>query len=135
MSAHTPGPWTAVPDQRPTRRALRTFAVGAGGVEIATVWESAPARALELGEVSARVDADARLIAAAPELLAACEALMSYVTPTVEALALNAERDGATVRAEGPGRIDETRLNGPTVRAILGSCAAARAAIAKARPL
>lgn len=68
QSKHTPGPWIA-PDtflnNQPNRTYLRQKAYG--GAVIA-----------DLGETSHVNQADARLIAAAPELLEACKALLMH---------------------------------------------------------
>ena len=67
MSGHTPGPWAATYD--PTRDSWRIDSVAC---PIATVWG-----------LSANVAANARLIAAAPELLATLTSLLLAIEAPV----------------------------------------------------
>ena len=71
MSKRTPGPWRF----EPAGKRLRV--VGARGVWLATA-EYAPAHDVEPGDVDrAQAEANARLIAAAPDLLAALQAMLT----------------------------------------------------------
>lgn len=64
MAKHTPGPWRAMPDGYIQRDAVDPF----GGAVVAHVRHSAPDRQA----------ANARLIAAAPDLLDMCERLLGF---------------------------------------------------------
>jgi hypothetical protein len=90
MSKHTPGPWTIREPgyiEAKTRKGHSVYLVGyAYNLEIA--------RACERGEV----EANARLIAAAPELLAACEAAKPL-------LAMWARHAGSPSAGEALGKI------------------------------
>ena len=73
MSAqHTPGPWTWLRNDACAGAALKGCYVRGGGVELAMV-EARPVASQSVCE------ANARLIAAAPELLAALEAIYAEV--------------------------------------------------------
>jgi hypothetical protein len=70
MTAHTPGPWTA-----------RTYSATKGKVEEVSInssrWkEMAIVFVQEEGDLLGNGEANARLMAAAPDLLAACERLL-----------------------------------------------------------
>ena len=65
MSAHTPGPWAAV----------RTPASGYFDWHVHA--KSGPGRLMQIGIDTDNTEADARLIAAAPDLLAALERLLA----------------------------------------------------------
>lgn len=86
MSGNTPGPWTV--EERDTR-----VEIFAGDVNIATV-----AWPVDDSEAEKVARADAHLIAAAPDLLAAVEALMSGKTEWKKACAL---ADAAIAKARG----------------------------------
>jgi len=77
MSKHTPGPWSAIPDSGEDHE---------GDWYILTDDEEAIATGLS--------ESDARLIAAAPDLLAACKAILEHLqiplTQRMDADALNA---------------------------------------------
>lgn len=68
MSKHTPGPWDYDPEHQN---------VCATGKQVANLWECYP---LEPEEI----DANGYLIAAAPDLLAACEAFLGGVGDSLE---------------------------------------------------
>ena len=80
---HTPGPWhVCVPDHRGFAVAPGEDMCEAGNPYIMSDWghrgkNGVDLRCLHMGEAAA----NARLIAAAPELLAACEYLMGAMTP------------------------------------------------------
>ena len=106
MTAHTPGPWTYRPMPEPD--SAHTYWIdGPHGEPVAEVCEFRP-------DDSAN-DANARLIAAAPELLAALQRLARQA----EASPTWAEHDG------------EISLRGDRAMARLSALTAARAAIAK----
>lgn len=65
--SHTPGPWGVIPNGGDVRPEA-IFAPQAGGYIVATTWAIVP---------EAQRKANARLLAAAPELLAACQAMDS----------------------------------------------------------
>jgi len=73
-TTHTPGPWRAMPDGYIQRDATMPF----GGAVIAHVRHSTPDRQA----------ANARLIAAAPELLNMCERLIGFAHYYADANAL-----------------------------------------------
>lgn len=100
MSAHTPGPWTV---ERPMDFELSIVEAGKQTYE----WKfiaSIPLRDFDMPEMDfhrAQAQANARLIAAAPDLLAACRALLGAVnvdTPIQQCHALALE---AIAKAEG----------------------------------
>lgn len=62
MSQHTPGPWETSRDAVPAHHVQITVYAEADGQRVATVF---------------REEANARLVAAAPDLLAACESALS----------------------------------------------------------
>lgn len=115
MAEHTPGPWEALPPAKLGKhwRVAQRGMLGGGGVLgsatamwlIAVIENGAPGDTLETEE------ANARLIAAAPDLLAACERLLPWATLS----------DGETVTDD---------VMNPH---LLADVQAARAAIAKAR--
>lgn len=71
MSAkHTQGPWRRMPYRDSTNLSL-TITSDSGDIAHVHGWQGEPDHH----------DADAHLIAAAPDLLAACEALLSFVIP------------------------------------------------------
>lgn len=77
MSAHTPGPWTATrPRAASNYGAMRVYVEG-GGRTIATV-------AFMRDKTFDQSTDDARLIAAAPELLKALATLLSIASDSVE---------------------------------------------------
>lgn len=80
MSEHTPGPWTAGPAS-----SIVGQAVMAGIVMVAAVPSG---------------EANAALIAAAPDLLAACKALLSHPAMKASPFAILDARD-AIAKAEG----------------------------------
>lgn len=83
MSKHTPGPWYAV-----------GYWVEHENDNVADICTCDPA-AIEqehLGRKPAEIEANARLIAAAPNLLAALQALVAEYEPNLKAFALNAPR-------------------------------------------
>lgn len=84
---HTPAPWTIDP---PTAQGDYPICEGPDGFLIATVWH----------DDSRREQADAKLISAAPELLAACKALLSYSDPA-KAREIEARARAAIAKAEG----------------------------------
>lgn len=74
MSKHTPGPWAIDPPMKPNCLSIRE---GADGYLIATVWKD---------DSPALMEADAHLICAAPDLLAACRAALDELPANSEAL-------------------------------------------------
>lgn len=74
MSAPTPGPWFAEPERASRRREVAQLTVGGGGATLKT-W-----RIVHDGAEDGDAEADARLIAAAPELLTAAKAVLERIT-------------------------------------------------------
>ena len=74
MSAHTPGPWV-VDDVMPVRRGI---AKRYADVMVVAEQGGMPGIMVSCGTVEPRDHANARLIAAAPDLLAACDAAIAY---------------------------------------------------------
>lgn len=99
---HTKGPWMIGPDEEgdPSQ------CISASGFDIATVWG---------GYLAA--DADARLIASAPELLEALDSLL-------DAIAAETQHGDRSLTITGPTA---------NLKWLLEACEDARAAIAKAR--
>lgn len=71
MSGHTPGPWRIAPE-------FSVLSVWSGDTEVASAWRESG----WIDEATQR--ANARLIAAAPDLLAACEAMLAHEVYTYE---------------------------------------------------
>ena len=86
MSAHTPGPWTA--DKLQDQSAFNIFMQGYGSAGASVHHCSNATNCMG----SLEVDANARLIAAAPDLLAALQLLVAEYEPNLKAFALNAPR-------------------------------------------
>ena len=78
---HTPGPWR-VEDRHPQRACLEISSKYPGDVALVYHYRAGPD-----GE-DPQADADARLIAAAPELLRALEAIVARVTGEFDSTAL-----------------------------------------------
>ena len=76
MRKHTPGPWFADASGGIWRRNPRDLYENGGGVagdrQLATVWKGW----VKEGEIGYPLEANARLIAAAPDLLRACQDLL-----------------------------------------------------------
>ncbi len=73
---HTPGPWIE-----------NSFCGSMGGIGLREVYAETPTGPSAICRVAAeRQDANAALIAAAPDLLAACEALLLDPTPRADAV-------------------------------------------------
>lgn len=70
MSKHTPGPWAVMPPLGPGDMAVQSAHVNAGGNFYVAVLPNSPHE---------ESDANAHLIAAAPDLLAACKGLTKHV--------------------------------------------------------
>ena len=72
--SHTPGPWVVEDSRKLKRKSLRSemlMVVAVGG--------GMPGLIVNSGKVTPTDEANARLIAAAPDLLAALEGVMDYV--------------------------------------------------------
>lgn len=69
VANHTPGPWTSVDDRRGIWEIIHD------GYMLAQVWRCRPG---DLGDFPA--EANARIMAAAPELLAACKVALEAMT-------------------------------------------------------
>jgi hypothetical protein len=102
MSAHTPGPWRAIPPEEQGSH-FRSWIVGRGTATLVSVMNASGATAYN--------EADARLIAAAPDLLMALE-------------------DAVHLFEQCQPYLADARVSSLPVRISLD---AARAAIAKAR--
>lgn len=76
MSKHTPGPWNALD---------RAVLKGPPGEERTWIIASCPVNALGKKTKTSEAQANARLIAAAPELLEALKGLMMEVSPVISA--------------------------------------------------
>jgi hypothetical protein len=80
MTTHTPGPWLITPNG--TVYALdETGSCNRFSVQVQGGFERSR-RGADLPTMPAELDANARLIAAAPDLLAACEAFVRYDSDT-----------------------------------------------------
>jgi hypothetical protein len=74
MSKHTPGPWAVMAsDEEWGTYQIGAFCVDVGSMQGTADWYSSP----EYFAARDEDEANARLIAAAPDLLAACEAMLS----------------------------------------------------------
>lgn len=81
MSAHTPGPWTL------THPGRLLFVIDAGPIHIADAFAKVDGGTSERYVLQPEAEANARLIAAAPELLAALRDLMKSCenwAPTID---------------------------------------------------
>jgi hypothetical protein len=95
MSKHTPGPWQT--DQAEHDAPYQDIRIHAGKGSICCVWiDDAP-----LHDYNAEQRANARLIAAAPELLEALKRLMSETTTMQDALEAAQQARAAIAKAEG----------------------------------
>lgn len=100
MSGHTPGPWTV--DQR----AGNSLSIdGPEGREIASVYDE------DIDDVTPQQEADARLMAAAPDLLDACDRALGLIAAVVkhqrvsekEVRAMAVILSGTLTKARGAG--------------------------------
>jgi len=76
-STHTPGPWTADGSPKMDRHAIEVWVPAPGPIAPGEEW--AVAQANVCGFPPSEVIANARLIAAAPALLAACRAALEVI--------------------------------------------------------
>ena len=77
MSGHTPGPWKVRIGQKNNEKADGVFACIEGGPDefvLCDVWA-------DVDELEAEAPFNARLIAAAPDLLAACKRIIDAIDP------------------------------------------------------
>lgn len=72
-AAHTPGPWEVLTDEPDSYCAIESNGLTVATIEGMDVYAVAEEDCYDYGPVTA---ANARLIAAAPELLAACQSLL-----------------------------------------------------------
>lgn len=98
MSGHTPGPWFADRDGRIWRRPPSDLYQNGGGVAGDKAVATAHRGWHGEGDKGFPVDANARLIAAAPELLEALRAILAFI-PITSALEGGASAYSENVRA------------------------------------
>jgi hypothetical protein len=98
MTKHTPGPWAV------DGRADHHLLVGAPGRRLRQVVAEVPLVVGGLADPTPEAEANARLIAAAPDLLAACRDVLEFLdngTPLHPGSLLHQEVEAAVARAEG----------------------------------
>lgn len=100
--AHTPGPWTIGKKPR-----LQPYIEGADGTQVCSCGGNAPGSGAYTTETFRRRDANARIIAAAPDLLGAAKAAGEWLSTRKnlhrddDAFAVFSRIIAAVVKAEG----------------------------------
>lgn len=102
MAEHTPGPWEIGPECNGDKPEDAIGVLGSDDYIVADVWR-------DVEELAIRADANARLIAAAPELLEALKAVIGALRQEAPGTPLNnrrfdslgAQANAAIAKAEG----------------------------------
>ena len=96
MSTHTPGPWEAAGSYVRTKRTA-----SGGGFFVADCWRSWDPANVEFAFDGSEADANARLIAAAPDLLESLRMAVKYLKGENMGSVMLPKFDAAIAKAEG----------------------------------